>query len=446
MHRRRVLVFVAVAAIAVLVVLPMAAQDRATAFVNVSVIPMDRETVLADQTVIVQGDRIAAVGPSSKVTVPEGAQRIDGKGRFLLPTLAEMHGHIPPAPEEALPDAAIESILEMYVDGGIGLVRGMLGHPRHLEFRKRASSGTIISPHIITSGPSLNGKSVPNAEAAEQMVRQQKQAGYDLLKIHPGITPDAFETLAKTAKAVDIRFSGHVPVEVGVYRALELGYETIDHLDGYVEALAGQVGKPSQFFGMNMIASIDESKIPDLVAKTKAAGTWMVPTEALIENAAGTIAVEELTKRPEIVKHASANEIAQWTKAKAGLASLAPEADRQKFIETRRKLIRALHAGGVPFLLGSDAPQMWNIPGYSVHRELQALVASGLTPYQALQTGTVNVARFLRRESTSGTIARGKTADLFLVTGNPLGDISRTMGIVGVMIRGRYYPSRTSEK
>ena len=333
----------------------------------------------------------------------------------------------------------MQTLLRQYVDGGIGLVRGMLGHPRHLELRSRAASGAIVSPVIVTSGPSLNVNSVPSADIAAKLVREQKQAGYDLLKIHPGITRDAFETLAATAKEVGIRFSGHVPVDVGVYRALELGYETIDHLDGYVEALAGQVGKPSQFFGVNMIAAIDESKIPDLVAKTKAAGTWMVPTEALIENVAGTISLDELKARPEIVKHATADQIAQWTKTKEGLAAGVPLADRQRFIETRRKLIRALHAGGVPFLLGSDAPQMWNIPGFSVHRELQALVASGLTPYQALQTGTVNVARFYRRERTAGTIAVGKAADVFLVTGNPLENISRTMDIVGVMLRGKYY-------
>ena len=440
----RHLAVVVVVAAALLSALSVGAQDRAIAFVNVSVIPMDRQAVLADQTVVVQSGQIKTIGPSAKVTVPNGAERIDGRGKFLLPALAEMHGHIPPAPPEAMPDQAIENILRMYVDGGIGLVRGMLGHPRHLQLRERAASGAIVSPIIYTSGPSLNGNSVPTVEAAQQLVRAQKQAGYDLLKIHPGITRDVFEALAKTAKEVGIRFSGHVPVDVGVYRALELGYETIDHLDGYVEALAGQVGKPSQFFGMNMVASIDESKIPDLVAKTKAAGTWMVPTEALIANVAGPISIDELKARPEIVKHAQPNEIAAWTKTKEGLAANVPLADRQKFVETRRKLIRALHGGGVPFLLGSDAPQMWNIPGYSVHRELQALVASGLTPFQALQTGTVIAARFFRRDATSGTIAAGKSADMFLISGNPLEDISRTMDIVGVMVRGKYLPRTPS--
>jgi imidazolonepropionase-like amidohydrolase len=441
---RRLPLLLLLAFAAVLSTLPLGAQDRAIAFVNVSVVPMDREVVLADQTVIVQAGQIKTIGPASKVAVPDGAERIDGRGRFLLPTLAEMHGHIPPAPPEAVSDEAMATLLRMYVDGGIGLVRGMLGHPRHLEIRKRAASGAIVSPVIYTSGPSLNGKSAPNAEIAAKLVREQKQAGYDLLKIHPGITRDTFETLAATAKEVGIRFSGHVPVDVGVYRALELGYETIDHLDGYVEALAGQVGKESQFFGVNMIAAIDDGKIPDLVAKTKAAGTWMVPTEALIENVVGTITLDELKARPEIVKHAQPNEIAAWSKTKEGLAAGVPAADRQRFVDTRRRLIRALHAGGVPFLLGSDAPQMWNIPGYSVHRELQALVAAGLTPYQALQSGTVNVARFYRRENTAGTIAAGKTADLFLITGNPLENINRTMDIVGVMVRGRYLPRTQS--
>ncbi len=108
-------------------------------------------------------------------------------------------------------------------------------------------------------------------------------------------------------------------------------------------------------------------------------------------------------------------------------------------MDVRRKLIRALYTGGVPFLLGSDAPQMWNIPGYSTHRELQTMVAAGLTPFQALQTGTTNVARFFKKEATSGTIAANKRADLVLLGGNPLQNINETMNITGVILGGKYY-------
>lgn len=415
------------------------AQDTTVAFVNVSVVPMDREIVLPAHTVIVRNGVIASVGPTASTAVPEGATRIDGTGRFLIPAIAELHGHIPPGAPEQVSDAAIEAVLRQYVAGGIGTVRGMLGHPRHLGFRDRAARGEIVSPIIYTSGPSLNGTSAATPDMASAAVAAQKTAGYDLLKIHPGIPLDAFQALAATANKVGIKFSGHVPVAVGLPRALELKYETIDHLDGYIEMLAGKVGQPSDFFGANMGASIDESRIPDLVAKTKAAGTWMVPTESLIANVVGPITIAELTARPEIVRHATPQQIASWTKTKESLAAKYPAAERLRVYETRRRLIRELHAGGVPFLLGSDAPQMWNIPGYSTHRELQDIVSAGLTPFQALQTGTVNVARFFGTEATTGTIAAKKRADLVLIGGNPLQNISNTMNIVGVMIGGRYH-------
>ena len=437
---------VPVVAVSLLLASPPAAQEPVVAITNVSVVPMDTERVLAGQNVIVRGGLIAAMGPAASTPVPAGATTVDGKGRYLMPALGELHGHIPPGSVEQVPDAAIEQVLRQYVAGGIGIVRGMLGHPRHLGFRERAAKGAIVSPIIYTSGPSLNGNSVPTLEAASSIVTTQKQAGYDLLKIHPGITRANFDMVAATADMVGIRFSGHVPIDVGLVHALELNYETIDHLDGYVEALAGKSGQPSDFFGANMAATIDDARIPDLVAKTKAAGTWMVPTEALIANVVGTISLDELKARPEIVKHATPQQLTAWSNTKDALAKKYPAAERQKVADTRRKLIRALYAGGVPFLLGSDAPQMWNIPGYSTHRELQAIVAAGLTPFQALQTGTVNVARFFKKDATSGTVAVKRRADLVLIGGNPLQNISETMNIVGVMIGGRYYTKAELEK
>ena len=439
MHRKTVRLALVVSAVLLAAVPGPAAQEAVVAITNVSVIPMDRETVLADRTVIVRGGTIATIGPAASTAVPEGATRIDGKGRFLIPAIAELHGHIPPATPEQMSDAQIEALLRQYVAGGIGTVRGMLGHPRHLGFRERAARREIVSPIIYTSGPSLNGNSVPTPEAATAAVAAQKAAGYDLLKIHPGISLETFQALAAAANKAGIRFSGHVPVAVGVVRALELKYDTIDHLDGYVEELAGKSGQPSDFFGLNMSSTIDPARIPDLVKKTRAAGTWMVPTEALIANVIGPVTIADLTARPEIQKHATPQQIAAWTNTKNALAGKYPEADRLRVYETRRRLIRDLHAGGVPFLLGSDAPQMWNIPGYSTHRELQALVSAGLTPFQALQTGTTNVARYYRQEETAGTIAAKRRADMILLGANPLTNIQNTMHIVGVMIGGKYY-------
>ena len=196
----------------------VAQQPAALAILNVTVIPMDRERTEADQTVIVRGDRIEALGPAASVTVPPGARRIDGRGKFLIPTLSEMHAHIPPGNAT---EAEMERVLALYAVNGIGTVRGMLGAPQHLPLRDRANRGEILSPWIYTSGPSFNGSSASSVEVAVRMVKDQKAAGYDFLKIHPGVKRDVFDAMAAAADAAGIRFAGHVPLDVGLMRALE---------------------------------------------------------------------------------------------------------------------------------------------------------------------------------------------------------------------------------
>lgn len=420
---------------------PVAQQTPATAFVGANVITMERDGVLRDQTVIVRGGRIEEIGPSGKVTVPAGSTRVDAAGRFLMPALAEMHAHVPPG---NAPDDVIERTLFLYAANGIGTIRGMLGDPRHLGYRDRAEKGEIVSPRIYTSGPSLNGNSVPTIEAAVQAVTAQKQAGYDLLKIHPGIKRDVFDALAAKAKEIGIPFAGHVPLDVGLPRALEAKYSTIDHLDGYVEALAKNPMQ-SQFFGINLINEVDESRIPALIEKTKAAGTWMVPTEILFVNLLNDEDPQAMAQRPEMKYVQPPQMVQNWIGQKQKFAQM-PSADRQQYLALRRSLIKRLHAAGVPFLLGSDAPQMWNVPGFSIHRELQVMVAAGLSPYEAMRSGTANVAAYFGTAATAGTVAKGKRADLVLVEANPLDDIANSAKIAGVMVNGRWMSKADIDK
>ncbi|HEY6367139.1 MAG TPA: amidohydrolase family protein [Candidatus Binatia bacterium] len=429
----------------VLVFLPGPSSGQGTAIVafeGVTLIPMDRERLLPKQTVIVRDGRIADIASADRLNVPSGAVRVDGRGKFLIPALAEMHAHIPGSDAS---DQEIARVLFMYVANGIGTIRGMLGDPRHLLLRDRAARGELISPTIYTSGPSFRGTSAPTVDVAVKMVTEQKAAGYDFLKIHPGVKRDVFDALAATADKLGIRFAGHVPVEVGLARALEARYWTIDHLDGYVEALAREGAPVSQNFGANLISHIDESRLPALIAQTKAAGTWMVPTQILLENWFGPDEPAAMAKRPEI-RYADPKQVENWTARKKSFIDLYPIEQRTQFIGLRRRLIKALHDGGVGFLLGSDAPQVWNVPGFSMHRELGVLVASGLTPYQALATGTRNIAVYFGTLDRSGTIEKGKQADLVLLEANPLQDIANTSKIAGVIIGGRWLPKSEIER
>jgi imidazolonepropionase-like amidohydrolase len=435
----------ALAALSALIALaaPRLSAQTSVVFEGVHVIPLDRERVLERQTVVVTDGLITALGPSGTVTVPAGAQRVDGAGRYLIPGLAEMHAHIP---SPSAGDQLVENMLFLYVAAGVTTIRGMLGHPAHLALRERAEAGGIVAPRIWTSGPSVNGNSVPTPDSAVRTVRHQRAAGYDFLKIHPGVAREVFDSLDAAADREGMRYAGHVPVAVGLDRAIEAGYWTIDHLDGYVEALAGRTGQTgSGWFGVGFTDDVLIDRIPELAQRTKAAGVWSVPTQTLMEWYATAETAESMAERPEI-RYIPPAMRDQWITWKRNAATQQPQAVLDRWIAVRRALIKGLHDAGAGLLLGSDAPQVWNVPGFAIHRELEFLVASGLTPYEALVTGTRNIATYLETGDRAGTIAVGKQADLVLLEGNPLADIRHTTRRAGVMLRGVWHPQAGIER
>ncbi len=215
-------VLVAVVAAAVLLDISSAtepgAQSAATAFIGVNVLPMDKESVLANQTVVVTDGKIASITAADKAQLRAGAVKVDGTGKYLMPGLGELHAHIP---GDTASDADVERTLFLYVANGVTTIRGMLGDPRHLVYRGRVAKGEVLGPRIYTSGPSFNGDRAKTTDAAITMVTDQQKAGYDLLKIHPGVPRNAFDAMAAKAHELRIPFAGHVPEAVGLTRALE---------------------------------------------------------------------------------------------------------------------------------------------------------------------------------------------------------------------------------
>jgi len=421
--------------------LSLQAQAPVLALVGVHIVPMDRERVVERQTVIIRDGVITEIGPQDRITPPAGAQVVTLTGKYVMPAIGEMHGHL------AGSDAALnERILALNLVHGVLTIRSMQGHPAQLALRDRVASGALTGPRIYTSGPSANGKSVSSVAAAEQMVRDQKAAGYDLLKIHPGVPLDAFLALARTARDVGLPFAGHVPAAVGVHRAIEAGYRSIDHLDGYAEAALrdgatiGPAG--SGFFGTLIAQDLDDGKIPALVQKTKAADVWVVPTETLMLNFLIDEPIEQAMQRPELA-WVPATLRSQW---ESGLRSFqgGPQkpsaAQRQRLMAFRSALLRQMQAAGVGILLGADSPQILNVPGIATHQELAAVVKAGLTPYQALVSGTRNVAVYFGTDAKDGTVATGKRANLLVLNANPLQDITRSIDRAGVVHNGTWHP------
>jgi imidazolonepropionase-like amidohydrolase len=429
------LLFVALAMVAQ----PIDSRKQEIVFKSVNVVPMDQEKVLANQTVIVRGGKIAYVGDAAKARPGKNALVIDAQGKYLMPGLAEMHGHVPQT-EDLEP---MKDVMMLFAANGITTVRGMLGHPKQLELRDKIRSGEILAPHFWTTGPSFNGISVPNPAAGAEMVRKQKAAGYDFLKMHPGLTRDKFEAIAAAAHETGMPMVGHVSFGVGIWRAIDAGYATIDHLDGFIEGLVPGVEtmeKEAGLFAMFIADKADTTRIPRLMQALKAKGIWIVPTQSLADRwFSPDFLPEDFQKDPHRI-YLKPETAQQWMQAKTDLMkNPSYEAGRiRNFIQLRRKLILACQKNGVGLLLGCDAPQIFNVPGFSTHAELVFLVKAGLTPYQALQTGTVNVAKYLHREKETGTVKTGNIADLILVNGNPLENVSNTQAITGVMLDGHW--------
>jgi len=408
-------------------------------FRNAVVITMTGAGSLTGQDVLVDGGRIAAIAPSGSIGIPAGATIVDAAGRFLIPGLAEMHAHVP-GPDQR---AYAEDVLLLYVAHGITTIRGMLGHPWHLELRRAIAEREVLGPRLYTAGPSLNGGSAPDADTARRMVREQQAAGYDFIKLHPGLRRDVFDAIVEEARRLGIPFSGHVSDDVGVMHALAAHQSAIDHLDGYMQLLAeprcldGSVAPG--FFGIGLTGCADMTRIPGAIEATLAAGTWQAPTQVLLEQWALPPSEDELRARPA-TRYLPARVLEQWRDARQrfiGLQAL-PETHARKFIALRRQLIRDMHEAGVPILLASDAPQVFNVPGDSALAELGIYVDSGLSTIDALATGTVNPARFYSAENVFGSIREGLEADLVLLGGNPLEDIRNIRNIEGVMVRGRW--------
>lgn len=408
------------------------------AIVNVNVIPMTSETVLTARSVVVTDGEITSIGDVDTTALPEDAVIIDGTDRYLIPGLAEMHAHVP-----GLNSKDLERVLDLFVANGVTVVRGMLGQPSHLQLRQQLVDGEIQGPRLFTSGPSFNGNSVTGPDQAREMVREQFRDGYDFLKIHPGLSLAEFEAIAETANELQMPFAGHVPEDVSVEQAIAAGIATIDHLDGYmvslIDANDDSSGGFGGFFGVFLAEHADENRINTIAAATAAAGVWNVPTQSLFEHLVSDEDPGLMANRPEM-RFMSAGTVETWKQTKIQFMqdALYNPATAARAIDLRRKLILALHESAAGLLLGSDAPQIFNVPGFSIHRELKMLVEAGLSPFEALQAGTVYPASFLNKEDSFGTVQAGLDADLVLLDGNPLQDIENSRRIHGVMIRGRW--------
>ncbi|NVB84417.1 MAG: amidohydrolase family protein [Kofleriaceae bacterium] len=389
------------------------------ALVGATVVPMDREGTLADQIVVVRGDKIALVAPSAQVDT-KAATVVDVKGKWIVPGLADMHVH-----------TWVDKDFPMYLLNGVTTIRDMFGSPQHLAWKKQIQEGTLDAPTLFTAGPIVDGDPpvwpgsavVKTADEARAVVREQKAAGYDFIKVYNNLSTEAYDAIAAEAKAQNIPFAGHVPKAAGLDKVLASGQRTIEHLDGYVP------------FGEEAHVS------PDIIAATVKAGTWNCPTLVVTErfahldNLAGLESTAGLQYVAPVVKE-------RWNpKNDFRLKSWTPEmfAQARAKNDVRRKLVADLQKAGAKLVLGTDTGNPYVVPGFAVHDELALLVKSGLTPWQALRMATAAPAELVGQPGAFGTIVPGARADLVVVDADPLRDIGALATPSRVVVRGKMH-------
>ncbi len=440
---------------AVLLLSVMSVIGQTTAFVGVNVIPMDRERVLANQTVIVKNGVIAEIGRAPKVKVPAGATIVDAKGKYLIPGLVDMHTHLL-SDDDAYPDSIAADELRVMVANGVTTVRFMIGTPELLKLREQSAAGQIAAPRIYVASPHLTGREqgndfvVKTTDEAREAVRKSKAAGYDFIKVTTFVPSLVYESAVDEAKKLGIRVVGHADSRyVGVERAWKAGQQ-IEHLDGYMELLlkpdAPMKGSVSDLYiytpeNWKSFDHMDESKIPEIARKTVESNPFVDPTHHFMKNSFGRLRTEEEMRAQPDLKFYPAKVQQTWFDfyKRNRMLNTIPVEKRKRWIELREKLIKAICEAGGKIMVGSDTPEFLWLYGFGVHHEMKALQEAGLSNYAVLAAGTRNPSEFFGTLDKVGTIQKGRRADLVLLDANPLDDISNTKKRSGVMLKGKWY-------
>ena len=434
------------------------------AVVHVTVIDATGALPRTDQTVLIEGNRIAAVGPSNSTVPPRQAQIVDARGFYLIPGLWDMHVHIWDA-DLAFP---------LFLANGITGVRNTGGHPDELRrWRQELSEGKRLGPRLVACGPVVDGPPpihpdhsviVENAMQGSAAVRDLKSQGWDFVKVYDNVSRESYFAIAAEAKKDGIPFVGHVPLSVTAIEASDAGQKSIEHLDGldYVISPLGdrfrrdrleRIGKPPQPGEMmkipvriadeiNSIAdTYDEKRAGDLFAHLVRNGTWQVPTLS-VANVFASIGDAAFFHDVRL-KYVSQRDRDWWQNNPIVHIDLPDYVSaRKRAFQQALRITREAHQAGVRFLVGTDSggvPYLYY--GFSVHDEIALLVQAGFTPMQALQSATRDPAQFLGFKD-SGTIEVGKHADLLLLRADPLVDIHNTKELQALFIGGRLLDRR----
>lgn len=444
MPRRALLLAVAVATAAAAVPHEAPAQEGeggVTAFVGVNVLPMDRERVLEDHTVIVRDGVIRVVTPSHRAAVPGDARVIDGNGLYLMPSLGDMYARLPGA---GAAEDFTGDLLFLFLANNVTVVRGMEGELAHLRLKRSIREGSVQGPTLYVAAPSFDSATASDPDTIVARLRAHRRTGYDFQEIRGHVPLVSWDSMTEAAHSSGYTFGGLIPDSVGIRHALSTGISTIDHMDGYLPEIVPPEIKARWLEGTislrEVLTAAEGRRMRAMAAHTRAADTWVVPTLHLWENRYLPLDVDSLLALPEMAYVPSYLKDG-WVRETERQA-VVPEETARLMVDVRRRLLRAITVAGVGVVLSSGSPEMFHVPGFAVRHEMESMRAAGLTPYEVLVTATRNVAEYARRELREpgdfGRVFEGNRADLVLLRGNPLRDLDRLWDQAGVMVRGRW--------
>lgn len=417
------------------------------AVVDVTVVSVDDGKLLPGQTVLTRDGRIVAVGPASSVSIPSDAQRVDGRNRYLVPGLADMHVHFSRAP---VPGKEVEwGTLDhrerntlysfLYIANGVTTVREMWGSPQTDELAESIRSGKLPGPTIYSTGPNTDGnppswkeaRSVTNAAEAEAAVRADKAQGYVGIKVYDALTLELYRAIVDAAKKVDLPVMGHVPWAIPLEEVIRARQKSIEHIDSFLTELSPEPrAEAVKLSGQQLYGgAIDAGKLEHFSRAMQEAGIWVCPTIAVYQMEFPKDRIG--TGMQYVPPRYFAKLIENFEE------SGFPEAALE--IGYGLKVLRAFHAAGVRLLPGTDSSRPNVVPGFALHDELAYFVAAGMTPQQALAAATSGPAEFLGLEHEFGRIEVGKRADMILLEANPLQDIGNLRRQAGVVVRGEWF-------
>jgi imidazolonepropionase-like amidohydrolase len=441
--------------ITTLIALALLSQDSTVVIQDVSVVHPGDSKAVEHQTVVIRDDKILSVTRASSAPVVPDAKVVDGKGKFLMPGLWDMHVHL-----------LDSKSLGLFTANGVTGIRTMFGASSHTSWRNQTDAGTIVGPRMVVGSPIVDGPkpvwfgsvAVTTPDQAREGVRKIKADGYDFVKVYSLLSREAYFAIADECKKVGIPFEGHVPHSIGILEAEKAGQRSSEHVMGLAvasstkenEVLAqfnavvgeglAKTSEVSKKLSPEILATFDAKKWEVLLEKMSQGKMWQCPTLVVLK-AVSYLDVPEFRK-DERLKYVPAFLAAQWDpKSDFRLKNRTPAEweNAKKNFKQNLKQVELMHKAKVPIIAGTDCLNPFVFAGFSLHDELAMLVEAGMTPAEALATATVNPAKYYGLTKWAGDVKPGKRADLVLLSANPLVDIRNTTKIEAVVQRGRVF-------